>query len=157
MLTDLVGKQRPRLLGATVRAVTAGALIFGLLLVVDQLSVHYGPTSLERFADDLLGGIIVGLISFLVERRRSRYLAQRLQVIGLMNHHVRNALQAIKFAQHTQHDVQVIDDAVARIEWALCEVLSGNAVGEGQLRRYGPRTGDREQGTRKARAMPKLG
>ena len=128
MLTDITGKPRPRLLGATVRAAIGGVVIFGLLLLVDQCSLHYGLTRLQRFGDDLLGGVIVGLITFLVERRRSRYLADRLEVIGLMNHHVRNALQAIKFAPHAQQQVRIIDDAVARIEWALREVLSGKAM-----------------------------
>lgn len=117
--------QRPRLLGPALRGVIAGVVVFLLLVLVDQLTVRFGLTSMQRFADDLLAGVIVGLISFLVERRRDRYLARRLQMISLMNHHVRNALQAIKFAQHTEDHVRVIDDSVARIEWALREVLSG--------------------------------
>jgi hypothetical protein len=128
MMTDIEVKQRPRSLGATLRAATAGVVIFVVLLLVDQFSTYYGLTTLQRFGDDLLGGIIVGLISFLVERRRSRYLANQLQVIRLMNHHVRNALQVIKFAHHTEQQVRIIDDAVARIEWALREVLSGKTA-----------------------------
>jgi hypothetical protein len=114
------------------RAVASGMIIFVLLLLVDQFSIRFGLTSLQRFGDDLLGGIIVGLITFIVERRRSKYLTDRLTVIVLMNHHVRNALQAIKFAHHTEHHVRVIDDSVARIEWALREVLSGKMVGADQ-------------------------
>jgi len=111
-----------------VLAFIAGMIIFALLLLVDQFSIRFGLTRLQRFGDDLLGGIVVGLIAFIVERRRSQYLAERLAVIYLMNHHVRNALQAIKFAQHSDHHVRVIDDAVARIEWALREVLSGKMM-----------------------------
>jgi len=117
--------QRPKLLAPALRAIIAGMVVFLLLVLVDQLTIRFGLTSMQRFADDLLAGVIVGLISFVVERRRDQYLSQRLQMISLMNHHVRNALQAIKFAQHTEHHVRVIDDAVARIEWALREVLSG--------------------------------
>jgi len=117
--------QRRTLLAPALRAVFAGIVVFLLLVLVDQLTVRFGLTSMQRFADDLLAGVIVGLLSFGVERRRDQYLAHRLQVISLMNHHVRNALQAIKFAHHTEHHVRVIDDAVARIEWALREVLSG--------------------------------
>jgi|SRR5215813_6946038 len=123
-------RRKPWFLGASVLAVGAGTLFFLLLLLVDQLSVHYGLTRLQRFGDDLLGGVIVGLITILVERRRSRYLADRLAVIHLMNHHVRNALQAIKFAPHAEHHLRVIDDAVARIEWALREVLSGRIASD---------------------------
>ena len=106
----------------------AGAVVFALLVLVDQASLRFGLTRLQRFGDDLLAGIIVALISFLVERRRNAYLANRLEVIRLMNHHVRNALQAIKFARQTEHHVRLIDESVARIEWALREVLVGKAV-----------------------------
>ena len=98
-------------------------MVFLLLVLVDQISVRLGLTSAERFADDLLGGLIVGVISFLYERSRARHLASRLQVIALMNHHVRNALQTIKYAQHTDQHVKLIDESVARIEWALREIL----------------------------------
>lgn len=117
--------QRPGTLGPALRAAIAGVIIFLLLVLVDQATLHFGLTRIQRFGDDLLGGLVVGLISFLAERRRKQYFDNRLQVIALMNHHVRNALQAIKFAQHTEHHVRVIDDAVARIEWALREVLAG--------------------------------
>ena len=116
------------------RAVIAGVLIFLFLILVDQLTLRFGLTRMQRFADDLLAGLVIGSITFLLERRREQYLAERLQMIALMNHHVRNALQAIKFAQHTENDVRVIDDSVARIEWALREVLSGKASREDEAR-----------------------
>ena len=121
---------KPRVLGPVLRAVIAGVLIFLFLILVDQFTLRFGLTRMQRFADDLLAGLIIGSITFLLERRREQYLADRLQVIALMNHHVHNALQAIKFAQHTEHHVRVIDDSVARIEWALREVLSGKAAGQ---------------------------
>lgn len=121
---------KPGVLGPALRAVIAGVLIFLFLILVDQLTLRFGLTRMQRFADDLLAGLIVGLFSFLLERRREKYLADRLQVSALMNHHVRNALQAIKFAQHTENDVRVIDDSVARIECALREVLSGKSLAE---------------------------
>lgn len=130
MSTERLTNQRPGLLQPALRAVIAGLVIFLLLVLVDQSTLYFGLTRVQRFGDDLLAGVIVGLISFLVERRRNRYLAERLEIIALMNHHVRNALQAIKFAEHTNQQVRVIDDAVARIEWALTEVLSGKAIRE---------------------------
>lgn len=128
--TERLTKSTPNLLRPVVRAVIAGLVIFLLLVLVDQLTLRYGLTRMQRFGDDLLGAVIVGLISFLVERRRDKYLADRLEIIALMNHHVRNALQAIKFAHHTQQHLRIIDDAVARIEWALREVLSGKIIQE---------------------------
>lgn len=100
-----------------------GVIVFLLLILVDYISVRAGLTGMQRFADDLLGAVIVGLIIFLDDRRRSRYLASRLQVIALMNHHVRNALQTIKYAHLTEQQVRLIDESVARIEWALREIL----------------------------------
>ncbi|MGH9567304.1 MAG: hypothetical protein ACRD4I_15090, partial [Candidatus Angelobacter sp.] len=39
----------------------------------------------------------------------------------------RNALQAISYAPYTEqeHQIKVIRESVARIQWALCEVLPG--------------------------------
>jgi len=119
-------EQRPGAPGPALWATIAGVTVFLLLVLVDQITLHFGLTRIERFGDDLLGGVVVGIISYLAERRRKQYFDNRLQVIALMNHHVRNALQAIKFAHHTEHHVRVIDDAVARIEWALREVLAGD-------------------------------
>lgn len=115
--------KRRGVLTPLMRAIAAAVIVFVFLAIVDQTSARFGLTGVQRLADDLLGGVIVGTISFVDERRRNRYLAARLRVIALMNHHVRNSLQTIKFAQHTNQQVQVIDDAVARIEWALREVL----------------------------------
>lgn len=100
-------------------------MVFLLLLLVDQISVHYGLTGWQRTGDNILGGVFVGVLLFVDQRHRHRYLAERLETIGLMNHHVRNALQAIKYARYSHDDVRVIEDSVARIEWALREILPG--------------------------------
>jgi hypothetical protein len=56
-------------------------------------------------------------------------LAARMKTIAELNHHIRNALQVIKFwgAQHRPAldamQLQLINDSVDRIEWALREVL----------------------------------
>ena len=108
----------------------AGILVCLVLVLVDRFSTYLGLTQAQRFLDDVLGGVIVAAISFLNERRRRRYLENRLRVIALMNHHVRNALQAIKYAHLTDQQVRLIEESVARIEWALREVLPGNTTGE---------------------------
>ena len=76
--------------------------------------------------DDALVGIAVGLLVLLYERRRKRDMIRKLEVIRMMNHHVRNSLQVIAFAasvsQQEEH-ANKIRDAVERIEWALREVL----------------------------------
>jgi hypothetical protein len=122
---NLTAKPRTKLFAAAMRAAAAGMIVFVLLVTVDLFSAHVGLTGVKRLGDNLLGGVIVGLISFLDERRRQRYLSDRLHVIALMNHHVRNSLQTIMFAHNTEKEVEFIHEAVLRIEWALREILPG--------------------------------
>jgi PAS domain S-box-containing protein len=53
-------------------------------------------------------------------------VAERREIVSLLNHHVRNALQVLKFAQNFQPEMQkfatFVEDAVARIEWVLREI-----------------------------------
>jgi hypothetical protein len=105
-----------------------GLIVFLFLFLVDAISTHFGLTGWQRAGDDLLGGILVGVLLFVDQCRRRRYLVERLDTIGLMNHHVRNALQSIQYARYTRDDVQIIEDAVARIDWALREILPGRQV-----------------------------
>ena len=126
---NTIEKAKPSVLRIALRSVTAGALVFALLVLVDQVSAHLGLTGVQRLGDNLLGGIIVGVISFVDEQRRQRSLAGQLNVIALMNHHVRNALQTIKYAHGTEKEVEFINDSVVRIEWALREILPGGIEG----------------------------
>jgi hypothetical protein len=76
---------------------------------------------------DALIGVGVGLLVLLYERRQRQNIIRKLEVIRLMNHHVRNSLQVISFAasnpnQEPTHEVRA---AMERIEWALREVLPG--------------------------------
>jgi len=55
-------------------------------------------------------------------------MIRKLEVIRLMNHHVRNSLQVISFAASVPQQEEMatqVRDAVERIEWALREVLPG--------------------------------
>jgi hypothetical protein len=118
--------------------VIAGLAVSGLLFVADQLSVHYGLRGSQRVADDILGGLIAGLLVFWYEHARSRYVMERLKTIALMNHHVRNALQVIALSTHMPPDAEQIarmKDAVERIEWALREVLPGQVLDFDQHRK----------------------
>jgi light-regulated signal transduction histidine kinase (bacteriophytochrome) len=80
--------------------------------------------------DNILTGIVVGLMVLLYERRRQRDVEKKLRTIRLMNHHVRNALQVISAASDSLNgSVQpsTVQSAVRRIEWALREVLPGES------------------------------
>jgi hypothetical protein len=78
--------------------------------------------------DDALIGIGVGLLVLLYERRQRQNVIRKLEVIRLMNHHVRNSLQVISFAASAPQREELATkarDAMERIEWALREVLPG--------------------------------
>ena len=79
--------------------------------------------------DNIAAALLLGVVVFLYERRREKELLSKLQVIELMNHHVRNALQPIMYvpySQDQQQQLNTIRDAVNRIDWALREILPGS-------------------------------
>jgi precorrin-3B methylase len=103
-------------------------LVAGLLTAADEISLHLSLHGWERVMDDLLGGLIAGLIFYLYELRRVRRLKKQLQVIDLMNHHIRNALQPIMFVGYQERaKMQLIQESVDHIDWALREVLTGQS------------------------------
>jgi hypothetical protein len=79
-----------------------------------------------------LTGMLAGGLFFQLarEERASRELVRaRMKTIAELNHHIRNALQVIRFLGGQQRSgldvmqLQLINDSVDRIEWALREVL----------------------------------
>jgi hypothetical protein len=81
-------------------------------------------------ADDLIIGVLAAAVIFAYEQRRYRATMDKIQMISAMNHHVRNALQTISYAPYTEQEKQIrmIADSVGRIEWALREILPGDAA-----------------------------
>jgi hypothetical protein len=119
---------RPRM-----QAVLCGMIVLGLLVSVDQLSMHFGLGESQRVADDVCGAAIAGALVYAYECGRSKYLSEKLKTIELMNHHVRNALQLISDSVYLHGHAQQmseIRDAIKRIEWALREILPGRALNE---------------------------
>jgi len=116
-------------------------LIFLLIVLVvgaigvgfDQLLVREGVHRLDIIAlSNGLTGIVAGLLYFAItriERERRATTQERLRTIADMNHHIRNALQIIAYANLTsdkEKSVELIRSSVERIEWALREVLPGH-------------------------------
>jgi len=95
----------------------------GLQVILQQRSI----TRVSIYLDDLVLGVLAGLVVFAYEHRRSRDLRQKLAVISAMNHHVRNALQTISYVPYTEQAKQMllIQQSVNRIQWALQEILPG--------------------------------
>jgi len=112
-------------------AIGIGLFLFGVSsdwlcrnLIGDRFRV------LDAFVLGVVAGV-AGLVALSCERLRTRELLKRLIIVREMNHHVRNALQVVTFAASTQqgeHVATMVRDAVARIDWALKEVLTGNGA-----------------------------
>ena len=110
------------------RSVLIGVGSFFLGSASDLWLQRHAESLSVALIDDALVGIGVGLLVFLYELRYRRYMIRKLEVIRLMNHHVRNSLQVISFAASVPQQEEMatqVRDAVERIEWALREVLPG--------------------------------
>jgi hypothetical protein len=108
-------------------SVLLGFGLFGLGALVNALLErrHVGGASL--YVDDMILGLIAGLLVFFYEQRRYRATLDKIRVIAEMNHHVRNALQAIALSPYAEksQQIQLIDESAQRIQWALREILPG--------------------------------
>lgn len=111
----------------TLKSFALGFCVFSLgAVLATWLTLHH-VHGLLAFADNILTGIVAGLLVLLYERWRQREVEKKLRTIRLMNHHVRNGLQIISAASYGLDGSQQVSvqDAVRRIEWALREVLPG--------------------------------
>ena len=107
-----------------------GAGLFVLGAVLQGVLHQRGITGLSVYVDDLVLATLAGLVVFAYEQRRSKEIRRKLEVISAMNHHVRNALQTITYVPYTEQAKQIllIQQSVNRIQWALREVLPGDAA-----------------------------
>jgi 4-amino-4-deoxy-L-arabinose transferase-like glycosyltransferase len=113
---------------ATLRSILIGFGFFVLGSVSEVWLQQHAHTRTTATITDALLGIAVGLLVLFYERRQQRNIIRKLEVIRLMNHHVRNSLQVISFAASVPRQEALeaeIRNAVERIEWALREVLPG--------------------------------
>jgi len=111
-------------------ALAVALIVFAVSASLDWFVVHEWESRAAAIEfSDALGAAIAGVLSFRVlqyERERRRQIRQRLETIGNMNHHIRNALQVISGAAYSAADkeqLMAIRESVGRIEWALRELL----------------------------------
>jgi hypothetical protein len=80
--------------------------------------------------DDVILAFAAGIVVFQYEREQSRFLSEKLRVIREMNAFVRNELQILNASvEHLDRArVSTIESSVARIDWALRELLPGNEM-----------------------------
>ncbi|HJX00446.1 MAG TPA: hypothetical protein VJ453_09800 [Terriglobales bacterium] len=105
-------------------------------IVFDRILLHEGIPRYDLLAiSNSLTGIVAGALFWQGRRRdqeRRQVLRERLHTISEMNHHIRNALQVISFYSSRDQDertMQLLRQAVGRIEWALNDVLPGELAG----------------------------
>jgi hypothetical protein len=114
---------------APLRSILVGFGIFSLGSLSDLWLHQHAERLVIAIMSDALIGVGVGLLVLLYERRQRQNIITKLEVIRLMNHHVRNSLQVISFAASSPNGEEPakkeVQAAMERIEWALREVLPG--------------------------------
>ena len=106
-----------------------GVVVFGSAMLVDNIFTRRGRAPKLTMAWNAVAGFAAGwfaMKSIDRERERRKNIAERLKMIGDLNHHVRNALQSIQLSAYSTHDQEIIasvGDSVQRIEWALREIV----------------------------------
>lgn len=116
------------------------ALVVALIgFVLDRLLLKEGLPRLDMIIfSNGLTGLFAGILFWQMAReaKASRDLvAERMKTIAELNHHIRNALQVIKFLGGQKRSglddvqLQLINNSVDRIEWALREVLPRYPIG----------------------------
>jgi hypothetical protein len=106
-----------------------GCGIFLLGVALRALLDNLGVSGVTAMVDDMLIGVLAGLLVFAYERHHHKLILEKMRVISEMNHHVRNALQPIMYSPYLQEQaeqVKTIQEGTRRIEWALREVLPGD-------------------------------
>lgn len=84
--------------------------------------------------DETLLAIFTCALVFVIESSHQRdreRMSEKLKIIKLMNHHVRNALQTIVTSAYAHGHSRQLDEirtSVKRIEWALREILPGRVL-----------------------------
>jgi hypothetical protein len=110
-------------------SVLLGFTVFVLGALVEYLLSRFNASGVSAFLDDLLIGVLAGVVVFGYESHRHKMIVRQMRVIADMNHHVRNALQPILYSPYLKEQaeqVRMIQQGTERIQWALREVLHGN-------------------------------
>jgi hypothetical protein len=105
-----------------------GCGIFILGVTLRTLLDRWSVTGLAAAIDDMLIGLLAGVLVFAYEHHQHKIILEKMRVIAEMNHHVRNALQPIIYSPYVKEraeQIKIIQEGTRRIQWALREVLPG--------------------------------
>jgi len=107
------------------------------LWVIDEVLVRYGISPEKSLVDNILVGILVALLIVgldVYHQAELRRLRQAAELMGQLNHYIRNSLQVILYSSSMQPgpDAQeAVRTAVRRIEWVLEKLVHESALFSG--------------------------
>ena len=108
------------------RAVLMGFVAALLMFVMDEVAHLFGyPWYMERLLENALEGIVVGFIVFWLGSMRKKRMERRMREIAFLNHHIRNAMQAIAFAATGISDAEereAVEASVRRVVETLSKI-----------------------------------
>ena len=109
------------------RSILIGFLAALLGFALDELAHIFGyPWFVERLAENALEGAVITAVVFWLSRLREQRIVHRMREIGFLNHHIRNAMQAIALAatgiDDTGRRAVVIGSSVHRVIEALSKM-----------------------------------
>ncbi len=106
-----------------------GLVVFVGSVTLDLLLLKHQETPVAIIVSNGLVALLAAALVFTLlayGREQRRLIEERMEALNEVNHHIRNALQALAFASGTLKDrkeAAAINDAILRIQWALSEVL----------------------------------
>jgi ABC-type nickel/cobalt efflux system permease component RcnA len=109
--------------GAIAIVMFVGSVSFDLVLLKHQ------ETPLAIVVSNALVALLAATLVFTLlayGREQRRRIEERMEALHEVNHHIRNALQALAFAAAALRDRKesaAINDAIVRIKWVLSEML----------------------------------
>jgi hypothetical protein len=110
-------------------AAAIGLVMFAGSVVIDLVLLERRETPLAIVISNALVALLASTLVFTLlayGRKQRRQVVERLEALNEVNHHIRNALQALTFTAATMKgtkDGAAISEAIERIQWALLEVL----------------------------------
>lgn len=110
-------------LSALFISIVVFAIALGIQWTIYDRYLH--EAGIRVVGSAIAAGVSVVLVVSLgiLERNQRLREIRRLETIALLNHHIRNALQAIISSSGATNSTETIRSSVERIEWALGEVL----------------------------------
>ena len=129
MDSGLLFSRRLTIRSSRYAAYAFGLFVFAVGILLDFILIDVGaPRPLTLLFDDLMTGVAATFAAWFILRaevRRRQQEIQRLRILDETNHHVRNALQVVVLHVYSMEGPRAaeLQQAVARIEWTLKEVL----------------------------------